>query len=323
MPTGCANCGAPATARHPEKVGHSTLAIPTCSRCLGLRLQLGTLRLAASLSAIVAAGVLLLTLPRLLPNLDRLDYILWATVPTFFPALVVWLLRRRPPEDCTSGAAAVWAHGGDQLRCTSRVWATQLSDLNQAPLTVLNGRTPVLTVGLFAGAVAAGVAAPVVYDLLHPKVVALNLDASEFTLLVDGREVGVVEASSLESPRAGFRFRAGVGQRRFDAVTPDGQVLATAEPRLEAGQTYLYAPLSEDFCFWLETADYGRGNSESETIELDRRREFWRLPKHVDNWFFANPIPPSDRRSSGGQLTALRHARCADRSIDLLEQADD
>jgi hypothetical protein len=39
---------------------------------------------------------------------------------------------------------------------------------------------------------------------------------------------------------------------------------------------------------------------------------FWTLPVEVDHWFAKNPDPSPDERSTGGTLTALRHARCSE-----------
>jgi hypothetical protein len=142
----------------------------------------------------------------------------------------------------------------------------------------------------------------------------LNLTDERLTVRVDGHPLGLVEATSTENARAGVEVRVPSGQREFLAEGPGGRVVARATVHVHGAKEHLYAPGSNDHCFWLETTGYGRSAPPNPRLEaLTGAARFWVLPGHVDTWFDKNPeASPGGRRTSGGSLTALRQARCAD-----------
>jgi hypothetical protein len=142
----------------------------------------------------------------------------------------------------------------------------------------------------------------------------VNLTDARLAVRVDGHLLALVDATSTENARAGVEVRVPSGQREFLAESPGGQTVARAAVHVHGGREHLYAPGSDGYCFWLETTAYGRAAPPNPRVEpLVGTGRFWVLPGHVDTWFDKNPdAPPGDRRTSGGALTALRQARCAD-----------
>jgi hypothetical protein len=82
--------------------------------------------------------------------------------------------------------------------------------------------------------------------------------------------------------------------------------------RVQGGHAHLFAPGSEGYCFWLESADYGRGRSSEPRREpLEGPPHFWALPTDLGGWF--RPVPEQARaeaRLTGGTVTVLRQAPC-------------
>ncbi len=310
LPSSCASCCGLASTTRRESSAERQLLVPYCSACAERLLRQGTAQAVASVVSVVLAVTLILTLPRLAPSLPLLGYTAVALVAALIPPAIVWAVRPAVRESgATSvGRAAWWSK--HKFCCTNQRWVEQISGVIGAPKPRAL-RVPVVVPSMFAGAGLVLVGAPLAYDYLHPQVIALNLGAPEFELLADGVVVGRVVATSLESPEAGLRFRLGVGQRELLARTLGGRTLLSEQVELEAGKTYLYAPLSEEYCFWLEHDDYGRRAApERHYRVLPQDREFWALPREIDSWFSANPLVTSDKRSTGGSLTALRQARC-------------
>jgi hypothetical protein len=122
-----------------------------------------------------------------------------------------------------------------------------------------------------------------------------------------------VEPTSAESPRAGVEMRVPSGQREFSVEDPAGRRVSQSLVKVVAARDHLYAPASREYCFWLETSGYGRNAPDVSIVPLVGQLRFWVLPGSVDTWFSENPkVSPGDGRSSGGVLTALRQASCAD-----------
>src|SRR5690606_32155357 len=114
---------------------------------------------------------------------------------------------------------------------------------------------------------------------------------------------------------AGLHLRLAAGQHVMQTRPEEGAAPKVHRIRLAHGSTHLFAPAHDDHCFWLETEGYGKahrgpGNNHSRLLPPG---EFWVLPDDVDAWFRKAPPTPEDGRSTGGSLTALRHAPCADR----------
>jgi hypothetical protein len=159
-------------------------------------------------------------------------------------------------------------------------------------------------------------AAWALYPLHYPVLRVVNLSGAELSIYVDGEPLGVVQPSSGESARAGLQTRVPAGERALEARDPSGAVLEHLQVRFEAGQTHLFAPSSDGFCFWLESTRYGRAKAPARPfVALDPGQRFWVLRGPVDSWFAPNPpSSAADERSTGGVLTALRQARCSELS---------
>jgi hypothetical protein len=143
------------------------------------------------------------------------------------------------------------------------------------------------------------------------------LSEQRLTIWVDGRSLGELAPTSFESSDAGLVVRLPAGPRQLSALTAAGVPIQQVSVQLERGVEHLYAPASARHCFWLDIAGYGRQSSHR-IVPLQGAERFWALRGGVDTWFVA-PAPPTstDRRSSGGILTAVRHARCEDAPIPL------
>lgn len=310
LPKGCANCGDDAGRTKKEETRGRSLMVPYCVRCFRLASREDTRRFAAALSSVMLAVTLLLTLPRLWAAAGFWWYALLALVGTCLPIVVVLIVQPRPAGDQTSSGRAVWWDRELSVVCTSPSWAQALAQGNEREVQL---RTAVRSQpwALFSGALLVVLAAPVLYAFQHPEVVVLNLGTESFAMLVDGTPLARVEVTSLESSASGQRLRLTAGRHRVSLVAADGSVLHEEDVAVRAGHVHLYAPLSVEHCFWLERDTYGRVKEEGARFRpLPEGRRFWALPVDVDNWFAANPLASTDERSSGGTMTALRHAPC-------------
>jgi hypothetical protein len=94
----------------------------------------------------------------------------------------------------------------------------------------------------------------------------------------------------------------------------DGSALAHLLVEFQSGATHLFAPGAVATCFWLETTGYGQEQLVKPSYQpLPSEDHFWVLPGGIDTWFAANPAPSDPQsHSSGGLLTALRQAPCAE-----------
>jgi hypothetical protein len=312
LPADCANCGA--TAGHCSKEQHrgKTLLVPYCTRCfLGLERERTRLFFAA-VSSVFVAATLLLTLPRLWPSAGVVPYAAISTLSACVPVVIALFVERVAGAGQTSGGRAVWWLGPHAIACTNEAWATALARRNEAASGAADAREP-FAWPLLSGPVLALALAPLSFSFQHPVVVILNLGLEPFDVVVDGRPVAEVGVTSLESPASGVHVRLGAGVRHVELVSRTGAVLLQQDLELHAGRTHLYAPLSDEHCFWLERDSYGRVEPPEQRYRpLPEGTRFWTLPRDVDTWFHENPDPSTDDRSSGGTLVALRHARCSD-----------
>jgi hypothetical protein len=129
---------------------------------------------------------------------------------------------------------------------------------------------------------------------------------------VDGRRVVGVEPTSVENGSAGEEVRITAGEHELVARTPGGRVVEQARVRVQGGHPHLFAPGSEGNCFWLESAEYGRGRAnEPEREPLEGETHFWVLPSELGGFF--RPVPEqakAESRLTGGMVTVLRQAPC-------------
>jgi hypothetical protein len=317
MPGLCACCGAVAARALVERRARdrATAWVPYCTVCHRHASAVRTRRLAGVLSSSVLALTTAASLPLLWPFVPAVLYGCLVLAAASLPALAlpVWW-RRRPRAGHTAvGRAAWWLEPGE-LCCTSSRFASELALGNAASVRNVSALEPRWVGWMAAGWVLALAVSPFLFWLHRPLVRIVNLTDTRLIVRVDGHPLGLVEPTSTENARAGVEVRVPSGQREFLAEGPGGQVVARAAVHIHGAKEHLYAPGSKDYCFWLETTGYGRAAPPNPRIEpLAGEVRFWVLPGHVDTWFDKNPeAAPGDRRTSGGSLTALRQALCAD-----------
>ena len=325
VPGTCACCGAAAASSRVERRPSDgrALIVPYCDGCQRHASRVTTHLLAASLSSLLLAGTLVLLLPLLWEGSPVSAVMLLACAGASFPLVLLGLWRRRSRPGHTSAGRAVWWSSRGELVCTSSRWAAELGSAANADLRIARERERWLTPWALAGPIAALVAAPAVHRFHHPLVRVLNLTETRIELHVDGRRIASVEPTSAESPAAGIELRIASGERDLTALSADGRVVAEAHVEVQSGEKHLYAPASESHCFWLERTRYGRvGASGQELTPLSGTQRFWTLPRDLDTWFSPNPeASEADRRSSGGELLALRQAPCVEAPPEVLGRA--
>lgn len=321
LPPICACCAAPSTAsRVLRRAGAPPLVVPYCAEC---HARLGRLRTRA-LSFAVAGCLLAMTfagaLPVLFDSLSFVGYACAVALGSLVPAAlhVVFALRSAAvhvmKDPCRAEAPAVFWTARQELICRNEEFATAVAARHRAAWRV--GRTPFATPsGWLALPPALALAsAGILYPMHYPVLRVVNLSPVELSIYVDGEPFGVVQPTSAESSRAGLRTRVPAGARSLEARTPAGDALEHLRVQFEAGQSHLFAPASQGFCFWLESTRYGRAPGPASPLAaLDPEQRFWVLRQQIDSWFAPNPVPgAADERSTGGVLTALRQGRCAE-----------
>jgi hypothetical protein len=145
----------------------------------------------------------------------------------------------------------------------------------------------------------------------RPIVRVVNATTVPVLVVIDGRTKVRVPPTSLETAFAGEILRPWPGTHTL-AVTPEGG--APGEPiraLLSAYTSYLYAPASDDQCFWVERTVYGRAKASGPRLRaLPPDQRVWVVPDRVDVWFAPSPLPGDDRWSSGAERVAVRQVRC-------------
>jgi hypothetical protein len=311
VPEGCANCGELASRAHPESRAHRRVLVPYCARCSSDLAKVGTTQLAALLAAVLLEVTLLLTLPWIFRTLGLGAFLTLVATGGALPLAVAWGCRRpAAPPQTSSGKAAFWI-GDGVFGCFNEAWARALGRTVGSEPAHQRHREPVLSLWM-AGVVGIGLAAaPSVYTFSYPDLMVLNFAPTRVSVLAEGTLVAEVEPTSLESSRAGARVRLAAGEHRITVVGEDGAQLEERPIRLVGGGLHLLSISGAEYCFWLERDDYGKGASGDRTYQpLDPQTRFWVVPTRVDSWFSPNPGRAEDGRSSGGSMTALRHARC-------------
>jgi hypothetical protein len=158
--------------------------------------------------------------------------------------------------------------------------------------------------------VSIAVAAASSYFWQHPRLIVLNLEDEPYSLSVDGVPSERIEPAFQRGRAAAVIVRLPRGEHTLEAWDGNGRLVGEARGRLEGGRDHLFAPGGGDECFWLEVTGYGR-DATRELMPLTSATRFYALQADVDTWFEGSPEPPaSDRRSTGGTLTALRHSPC-------------
>lgn len=312
LPTSCAACLQPAAHAVAEKHRERTVLVPYCAACRDALARTVSFRLAAVVAAVLLAVTWALVLPRLWPGLTPGAYTAVVAAVAALPGFLTLVIGPAARQGSSAPGRAAWWWGPNHLACVTRRWAGELASLNASEVQAAGRRwSPTPWLAVFGVPLLSAAVAPLAYAYLFPALIVLNLSAGPAALFVDGRELGLVDSTSLESPSAGLRVRVATGQHLLELRTlADDHPVAPRRVHVEPGGQYLYAPASEGVCFWLEYDAYGRRARERRRVPLSPDSEFWRLPARIDTWFADNPPAGADARSSGGTMLALRHAPC-------------
>lgn len=321
LPEACACCAAPSTAsRVLRRSGAPPLVVPYCAEC---HARFGRLR-TRTLSFAVAGCLLAMTfagaLPVLFDSLSFAGYACAVALGSLVPAALYVVLALRPvaahakKDPCRAEAPAAFWTARQELVCRNEEFASAVAARHRAAWRA--SRAPVAgpSAWLALAPVLALASAWILYPMHFPVLRVVNLSPVELSIYVDGEPFGVVQPTSAESSRAGLRTRVPAGARTLEARTPAGDALEHLRVHFEAGQSHLFAPASQGYCFWLESTRYGRAPGPASPLAaLDPELPFWVLRQPIDSWFAPNPVPgAADERSTGGVLTALRQGRCAE-----------
>lgn len=290
---------------------HTELLVGYCEPCASHVARDATRRLAATLSALLLGLALGAALPIVFPWQSRLACLLLAGLGALAP-LLLGRVGRRAPAGHAAFAGAVLFRAKGELLCLREAFAREVArTVGAEALPVRAPRSwPLLELLLVAGVTA--LVAPFSYSFHHPAVRVLALGPTALELFVDGRRAGRVEPSSGESPLAGLELHLPAGERTLVSVDTEGRPVARVTVALQAGARHLYAPGSNDVCFWLETVSYGREEKRPDFVPLVGEERFWVLPEDVNGWFMPSPPASEGARATGGASTVLRQGACED-----------
>jgi hypothetical protein len=313
MPPVCAGCGGAPNASLParEPFGQPAQRIPYCNTCRrDRRRQAAAARTvgALGLGLGVACGLLL---PLAWPQASLGTQLLAAGLCCLLPLFFSGLSRHGPYRASRVWGVAFLGTVAEQPQFAASLAqanATRARRLWLPPLVYRPAwwALPVLALGLAAAS----------HVWHHPRLRVVNTSAGWLWLEVDGlprlavpeAPLGGVSWASVRLPRGG---------RRLVARDERGQLVADTWAELVGGREHLFAPGAVQHCFWLETTGYGK-DATSRIVPLASASRFFSLAGDVDSWFADGPEPPpSDRRSSGGTLTALHQSPCASAPITV------
>ncbi|HEX9619828.1 MAG TPA: hypothetical protein VF989_06820 [Polyangiaceae bacterium] len=309
-PSLCSCCLRVASATVRERGRGRTLLVPYCDECLGHASRTRTRVLSLSSSGVLlvaAAGASLPWLGAAIPGPVRAALLV---VAGLLPIALARLFAPRRASGHTAALRAVWWRRDGTLGCRNAAWARLLAPVRA--LEVAHLREPWFSPWIALGLGLALSAGPLLDGYFRPWVRIVNLTDGTLTIHVDGRPVATVEPTSAESGAAGARVRVPAGARRLQAVRADGAVMSSVAAAVLGGHEHLYAPASDEHCFWIEQTGYGRAAAGgSRVAPLAGRGRFWGLPTTLDTWFAPNPPEPRwPFGVTGGVLHALRQAPC-------------
>lgn len=318
LPTGCASCGAATgRARVLRGPGQLELLVPYCSTCLERGARYDTLSIAVATASILLCSCFALAFPMLWPDATLAVHLAATSCAAVAP--MVWASLVTSSAALPSGRPSLWWRWNGRLACDYRPFAEELARLNG--LAVRRARAACACAHrtwLWAPLLGL-VLAPGMYLWHHPQLRVLNLSGQPLWLVIDDTRRVALTPSSAESPASGLTLRVPRGSRRLAALDVGGGVVAAARVELTSRHDHLYAPASDGHCFWLELTGYGRERGRR-VVPLASPLRFWTLDTAVDTWFVPSPEPRGeDEWSSGGTLTSLRHARCAEAPAPVRE----
>ncbi len=320
LPEECACCSAPATHRVAarRRDGVSVL-VGYCDDCAEHQASASSRQLSLALSSLLLGLVSAGGLPLLASRLGLFWLAFSSCTASLLPLLFLLVPRKQSlGAHASHGHAVLWA-AGDRLWCASDRYGDRVAQLNGARALPTPIRESIASPWLSAGPLLAVGAACLSYFVYHPLLRIINLASSRIEVSVDGAPLVSVDATSNESPSAGALVRVPAGHHVLSARSAvDGAAITRVSVDFQTGAIHLFAPGAEQTCFWLETTGYGQEQRIQPGYQaLVSAENFWVLPADIDRWFAANPAPSDPHsHSSGGLLTALRQAPCAETPPD-------
>jgi len=316
LPEECACCAQPASHRTAlSRADGASLLVGYCDECAEHQASSSSRVLSLTLASVLLALTSAAGLPLLSPRLGLLSLSLWVFGLSSLPLLLVFLPTPRvSPPHAARGPAVHWG-SGQQLLCAASAYAERIAALNGGELSraVVPDRWG--SAWLSAGPVLGLGAACLAFFVYHPLLRILNLGPEAVEVALDGQHLTSVDPTSNESPAGGALLRVPAGAHTLSVFSSvDGAALGASSVHFESGAVHLFAIGAEETCFWLETTGYGREQRTLPSYQALRSAEhFWVLPGGIDTWFAENPAPSAaSAHSSGGLLTALRQAPCAE-----------
>jgi hypothetical protein len=316
LPEECACCAEAATHRLAlTRTDGSSLLVGYCDECAEHQASSSSRVLSLTLASVLLALSSAAGLPLLAPRLGWLWLVLCVCGLSVLPLLLVLLPVRpaRPPHRAR-GPAVFWGEG-QRLLCASPGYGERVLALNGGELTPALVPERWGSAWLSAGPVLGLGAACLSFFVYHPLLRVLNLGPVRVEVALDGQRLTSVDPTSNESPAGGALVRVPAGRHTLSVVSSvDGATLGVNSVDFQSGAVHLFAIAADSTCFWLETTGYGREQRTSPSYQALRSAEhFWVLPGGIDTWFASNPEPSAaNAHSSGGLLTALRQAPCAE-----------
>lgn len=312
IPSACACCAEPAAKTVVTRAPNGAeLIVGYCEECRAHVGRDATRMLAGGVAAGLLGGGLALALPFAPYPLPMTALAAVVFVAALVPELVVFAWPRRPAPGHTADGAAVRFVKDGVLLCASDRFAKELARANGVAFERARFRERRLVPGLLAIPPLATLAALVTLLASSPVVRIVNLGPERLFVDVDGRRVATIDPTSVEAPTAGLEVRVTAGPHELVARTAEHEV-SREEATVQSGHAHLFAPAHEGYCFWLETAEYGRTRSSSVTrYPLDAAEDFWVLPGDLGGWFRPAPAQSlAEARLTGGVVTVLRQAPC-------------
>ena len=316
LPEECACCAQAATHRLAlTRKDGASLLVGYCDECAEHQANSSSRVLSLTLASVLLALSGAAGLPLFSPRLGLLPLLLAVCGLSLVPLLLAFLpVRPVQPPHVARGPAVFWG-SGEHLLCAARAYAERVVLLNGGELSRALVPERWGSAWLSAGPVLGLGAACLSFFIYHPLLRVLNLGPVRVEVAVDGKPLASVDPTSNESPSGGALLRVPAGAHTLSVVSSvDGSALGASSVHFQSGAVHLFAIAADSTCFWLETTGYGREQRAQPSYQaLPSAEHFWVLPSGIDTWFAANPAPSTaNAHSSGGLLTALRQAPCAE-----------
>jgi hypothetical protein len=316
LPEECACCGVPAT--HRSALGRkdgASLLVGYCDECAEHHAGASSRVLALLLASLLLALATAAGLPLVAPRLGLFGLLFVVALLSLLPLAFLFSNTANVELPHAARGPAVHWLTDDELWCAAPHYAERVAELNAGALREQLWRERLGSPWLSAGPVLGVGAACLSFFVYHPLLRILNLGAARIEVAIDDHRLVAVDPTSNESPAAGALVRVPAGEHWLSVSSSlDGVQLGRVQADFHSGAVHLFAFAADDTCFWLETTGYGQERlTELSYQPLSSPEHFWVLPGGIDSWFAPNPVATDQgSHSSGGLLTALRQAPCAE-----------